>query len=74
MSVVFDKKFLYSEQQSYEENFQRWWLMDTVEKETYIKHWKSKEVIYTEEQARNVFDDLFADCFDDPVADINSPC
>lgn len=59
-SIFYDQKFIYLPQESYEENFQRWWKMNTLEKELYSKYWNSNEVIFTEDEAREKFADLFS--------------
>ena len=46
--------FFYDNTQSFESNFQRWWLSTQLESEVY------KIPAYTEEQARNKFNQHFS--------------
>jgi len=54
--------FQYLDTESYEENFQRWWKMNTLEREMAIKYFKSDDKPFTKrEDAFQCFDKQWKD-------------
>jgi len=69
--LPYEQKFLYLEDDSWEENFQRWWRMNTLEKELYNKYWNAKEDFYNEDQARKVFTSIYLDDVIKPSVEVH---